>query len=403
MLRRASRALCSAAGGAPAPALAVYSWGGGSAGALGHGNENNVEAPTRLMDAALLAALASASASSRPRVSAGLFHSAVTVPGVGAWLFGRGAGGRLGAGDERDSHVPRRVSASTESGCDESGALAQAALGGLHTLLLSTSGTLFSCGFGGFGALGHGDFNARHAATPLRLPGGLRVAQAAAGGAHSLAVTTCGQLLSFGRDEGDGRLGLSASHGGGNSPALVPLPPGAAALHAAAGGFHSLLLTSMGGESVVLSVGGNANGECGRQGGTWALGRLDAAPSFQDVVQLCAGGFHSAALTREGRLFTWGGGQGGALGHGDKRSCRAPTLVQELPPVARLACGGASTFAACVDGSLWAWGKNVERLGHTSADVLAPRRVPLPPGVRALDVAAGAAHAVVLCTDEQGT
>ena len=33
-----------------------------------------------------------------------------------------------------------------------------------------------------------------------------------------------------------------------------------------------------------------------------------------DVVALAAGKFHSAALARDGTLFTWGFGRGGRLG-----------------------------------------------------------------------------------------
>ncbi len=67
-------------------------------------------------------------------------------------------------------------------------------------------------------------------------------------------------------------------------------------------------------------------------------------------------------------------------------------------PLAHVACGGASTFAVGRDGSLWAWGKNQARMGSTSADVLAPQPVALPRGVTALAVAAGSAHAAVLCS-----
>jgi alpha-tubulin suppressor-like RCC1 family protein len=106
-------------------------------------------------------------------------------------------------------------------------------------------------------------------------------------------------------------------------------------------------------------------------------------------------------LLARAQLYTWGAGVGGALGHGDARSARVPTRVGgELAgvPLAHIACGGASTFGVGRDGSLWAWGKNQARMGTTSGDVLAPRAVALPPGVRALSVAVGSAHAAVLCT-----
>jgi alpha-tubulin suppressor-like RCC1 family protein len=51
----------------------------------------------------------------------------------------------------------------------------------------------------------------------------------------------------------------------------------------------------------VLSFGGNANGELGREGGTWAPGRVAALDGAR-VAQLAAGGFHSAALTADGEV-----------------------------------------------------------------------------------------------------
>jgi alpha-tubulin suppressor-like RCC1 family protein len=117
----------------------------------------------------------------------------------------------------------------------------------------------------------------------------------------------------------------------------------------------------------------------------------------------------AAALARFARslrsqLFTWGGGAGGALGHGAARGVRVPTRVGGAlarVPLASVACGGASTFAIGRDGSLWAWGKNQMRMGTTSGDVLAPQPVPLPHGVRALAVAVGSAHAAVLCSVDE--
>jgi alpha-tubulin suppressor-like RCC1 family protein len=264
-------------------------------------------------DAALAAALAAAPPGTAS-VSCGLFHTAFLAGGR-VFVCGRGTGGRLGMGDEANAHAPVAVTSLPDD-------VEAISLGGLHSLFRTRSGELFACGFGGFGALGLGDYKPQ--LTPQRLPpawGGAAAGGAAggvsfmsAGGAHSLAVSAAdGALWAWGRDEGDGRLGIStAAHadGGSSSPLHVPLAvrgapapaPGAAPLAAAAataGGFHTLvLLTDAGG---VLSFGGNANGELGREGGTWAPGRV-AALDGAHITQLAAGGFHSAALTADGEV-----------------------------------------------------------------------------------------------------
>ena len=66
---------------------------------------------------------------------------------------------------------------------------------------------------------------------------------------------------------------------------------------------------------IVYSWGNGAN----YQLGTGATGlqpgavRLDALRK-ELVVQIAAAKFHSAAVTKDGRLFTWGFGRGGRLG-----------------------------------------------------------------------------------------
>ena len=47
-------------------------------------------------------------------------------------------------------------------------------------------------------------------------------------------------------------------------------------------------------------------------------------------LQVSCGPFHCAAVSSDGRLFTWGEGFGGKLGHGDQGNRSHPALVQAL-------------------------------------------------------------------------
>lgn len=47
-------------------------------------------------------------------------------------------------------------------------------------------------------------------------------------------------------------------------------------------------------------------------------------------LQVSCGPFHCAAVSADGRLFTWGEGFGGKLGHGDQGNRSQPALVQAL-------------------------------------------------------------------------
>lgn len=48
-----------------------------------------------------------------------------------------------------------------------------------------------------------------------------------------------------------------------------------------------------------------------------------------EVVDIAAGGAHSACITASGELFTWGKGRYGRLGHGDSEDQLKPKLVSE--------------------------------------------------------------------------
>ena len=50
----------------------------------------------------------------------------------------------------------------------------------------------------------------------------------------------------------------------------------------------------------------------------------------KDVTMVVCGELHTAALTSEGRVYTWGLGKDGRLGHANRESHFVPHLVQSL-------------------------------------------------------------------------
>ena len=60
--------------------------------------------------------------------------------------------------------------------------------------------------------------------------------------------------------------------------------------------------------------------------------RLDSLHEAS-IVQVAAAKFHSAAVTRDGRLFTWGFGRGGRLG---ERGWPFQPLTSQCPPDVRI-------------------------------------------------------------------
>ena len=88
-------------------------------------------------------------------------------------------------------------------------------------------------------------------------------------------------------------------------------------------------------------------------------------PEAGHVTVIAAGHKHSACITVRGHLYTWGRGNSGQLGHGDKRERTQPQRVEGIGEVSVVAAGQYHTLAATTDGKLWSWGQGSSgQLGH---------------------------------------
>ena len=141
---------------------------------------------------------------------------------------------------------------------------------------------------------------------------------------------------------------------------------------------HTLALTNNG----VYAWGGSQFGQVG-------LGPLTQCSSPQLITSLAdeividcvAGQYHSVALTSDGRIFTWGWGVHGQLGHGDTENMYVPTLVTSLldTTVKHISAGYAHTMVLSTDGVVYMFGcNNVGQLGiYNTRKCLTPQKVPL--------------------------
>jgi alpha-tubulin suppressor-like RCC1 family protein len=132
---------------------------------------------------------------------------------------------------------------------------------------------------------------------------------------------------------------------------------------------HSLLLTDTG---RVLSFGTGQYGALGH--GYNAAKQLPdvLSPKYIDalangvgrIINVSAGELHSAAVTVDGDVYTWGDGFCGQLGHGDKRPRLLPKQVEhgglQDECIASVTCGSRHTLVVTEDtGEVWSFG-----LGH---------------------------------------
>ena len=203
------------------------------------------------------------------------------------------------------------------------------ATGGAH----GDTPRLYACGLNNYGQLGVGDTVNRAAPEEVVALRGHCIVGMAGGAAHSLALGADGSVWAWGRGD-SGQLGLSAS-------AAAPIPVAASAFSpvqippsrfapAAAGG-------SGGGGAAPAPPVSAADGDIA------AAASSSAAPAGGCTAAVCvaANTCSSAAVTADGRLFTWGFGESGQLGTGRSRDENVPYGVR-----GRAGAGGFTADAA---------------------------------------------------------
>jgi len=121
-------------------------------------------------------------------------------------------------------------------------------------------------------------------------------------------------------------------------------------------------------------------------------------PMLSGVREVTLGITHSCALIGD-VLWCWGSGQFGELGDGQFRNRPMPYMVAGLGPVAQASAGGDHTCAVQRDGKLLCWGSNeYKQLGRADLGGAVASNLPLEvPGITdAVEVAAGDGHTCVL-------
>eukprot|EP01090_Pellita_catalonica_P004359 TRINITY_DN14189_c0_g1_i1.p1 TRINITY_DN14189_c0_g1~~TRINITY_DN14189_c0_g1_i1.p1 ORF type:complete len:405 (+),score=34.30 TRINITY_DN14189_c0_g1_i1:156-1217(+) len=118
--------------------------------------------------------------------------------------------------------------------------------------------------------------------------------------------------------------------------------------------------------------------------GPWEVKGGKALHSKKKVIALACGYEHTAILTNHGELYVWGGNDKGQLGLGHTQTCFNPRLItitvdkrECMPFVTGVACAIWHTAAVTREGALYTWGAGENgQLGHNcEKDSLLPKRV----------------------------
>ncbi|CAJ1342480.1 unnamed protein product [Effrenium voratum] len=338
--------------------------------------------------------------------------------------FGQGASGRLGTGSNKNQKVPAKIGpygfatklktegertaqkrplehpsektlkkalSSAPGSGKQSWEIACLECGDMFSCAVTWHGALYTWGSGARGQLGTGSLQDSWVPKVVRMPSGRLVKSVACGREHCIAVTYDGNAYAWGKGD-KGQLGV-----GRNEDTATPKAVGITnALCCAAGEDHSGAICRSESENELYMWGASELGKLGL--GSAQLSSTDSPPACvrgfgkADCVpiSLSCGQYHTAVICarksdtegdRTGRVWTFGGGWFGKLGHNDMENQYEPKLIQSLVVRIRsVHCGAYHSCALSYEkgvvndngemaGDLWVWGRNRCICEHENAKV----------------------------------
>ena len=271
------------------------------------------------------------------KVTSSRLQSFVLVKDGSVYTAGENDRGELGRDGKRS--LLKRLDAL------ENFTITDVAVGEGFFILVTSGGGTISWGMNAQGQLGLGE-GERHDVEKPRPHNVLRdgVLQACCGSAHSIFLSRTGEVYSCGANAkgqlGDGQLTSSAL------PKLVPGLQNRPIVKIACGAEHTLICT-VGGS--VYAWGCNTHGQLG-VGDTTTRLRPELLRSLRaaKASHIACGKSHSACISLRGDLFSWGSNMSGQCGHGEDKVVPSPRVVERFQAAERAVldccCGAAHTL-----------------------------------------------------------
>ncbi|CAG9322858.1 unnamed protein product [Blepharisma stoltei] len=246
----------------------------------------------------------------------------------------------------------------------------QVACGGQHSLAVTKSGTVWAWGENRNGALGVGK-NEEDQLVPVICQNlnNYIIKSVACGSQHSLAISTRGEVLTW----GNGRFGQLGNGFAGICfiPKIVEMLQGKGIIQGACGEDYSAVLSEIG---EVYTFGNSDSGKLG-------LGRVPhqvfpkLIRDLLNISYISAGQSHMAVIGHNGAVYTWGSGFYGKLGNGSSENLFSPKQIHGKGEriYKMVSCGASHTLF--LDEKLVLYGAGRKEMVLSRVDLTEPKLI----------------------------
>jgi alpha-tubulin suppressor-like RCC1 family protein len=358
---------------------ALYSWGKGLNGQLGHGKNENASTPTEVNYFSYYQVTI-------VQIATGDNHSACLTHHGDLYLFGCNDSGQLGTGTTMDANLPFKLSLPV-------GRVQMISSGANHMIVLSDSNTVYSWGNNSKGQLGTGDTENQTKPILIASLSSKKVAGIVAGGDHSTCVCKHQWLPN---DAALNCMCCSAEfnaltrrrHHCRNCGGLFCDNCSKNRLQLATPTKVRVCDTCFSSLTTIIQPARDLK----RQSwATWAL-PLQKKNNQQETAEIVPG-----------HVYTFGCGEHGALGNDVTTNGLEPAVLKTIMymDVTYVTCYGSAAVAVCRGGEVFTWGKGRgARLGiGNESDYERPKQVVLRSNSRIVKAAMGEQHTLLLSED----
>ena len=320
----------------------LFTFGNNSWGSLGTGTQVHYSSPLKI--GTLL--------NWKQVASSGIFSAAIKTDGT-LWAWGYNGSGQLGNNSATGMTYISPIQAGTSSNWS------QVSTGYVHTAIIKTDGTLWTCGYNAFGQLGLSNTALR--SSPTQVGSLSNWSSVSCGSLHTVAIKTDGTLWAWGNNSWS-ILGNNSTINQ-SSPIQIGISNNWIKISTAktnptggvAGNTHSTAIKI---DGTLWSWGNNFNGQLGLSDITNRSIPVQVG-SLSNWSSVSCGLNHTAAIKTDGTLWSWGSNSFGQLGLNTVTNYSSPVQVGSLSDWSKISCGTYHTTAIKTDGTLWACGYNV--------------------------------------------